>query len=145
MAATPTNNNQGETSILQFEFDGKVHPGVTITDSEDIKFIWDKEDKSAVTEFQITIKESTEEKIADAKEQTAPRLTNILSSITGNAITYKPPEIKKIRDGQTFSVVSKTMKIEWLRSIGIDNIDISKLSSLLYRSFKIEYAISTRP
>lgn len=137
MAATPTNNNQGETSILQFEFDGKVHPGVTITDSEDIKFIWDKEDKSAVTEFQITIKESTEEKITDARERTAPRLTNILGSITGNEITYKPPVIKIIRNGQTFTRVGNTIRSGWLRPISIENIDISKLSSLLTKYSKL--------
>jgi hypothetical protein len=134
---------KGETSILQFEFDKKISILGTITDTENIKFIWDKEkETNAVTGFQITIKQSNEKKIIHVKEQTAPRLTNILSSITGNAITYKPPEIKKIRNGQTFTVVSKTMTIEMLRSIGIDNIDIPKLSSLLYRHSKLSMQLA---
>jgi hypothetical protein len=137
MATTTSSNNQVETSILQFEFDGKVYPGVTIIDSENIKLIWDEEDKSAVIGFQITIKESTEQKITDATEQTAPRLTNILGSITGDAITYKPPVIKIIRNGQTFTRVSKTFRSRWLRSISIENIDISKLSSLLNNYSKL--------
>ena len=84
-------NIEDETAILQFEFDEKVFIYGTITDSEDIKFIRNEEenkDKTSVTltGFEIIIKASNQEKIAKAKEQTAPRLTNILSSITGIAI-----------------------------------------------------------
>lgn len=126
-----TKTLKAETSILQFDFDEKVHPGVTITDSDEIKMIWDEEDNSAAIGFQITIKESTEEKRTDAIEQTAPRLTNILGSITGIPITCKPPVIKIIRNGQTFTRTSKTVRSHWLSPISIENIDISKLSSLL--------------
>jgi hypothetical protein len=120
-----------ETSILQFEFDGKVYPGVKITDSKDIKMIWDEVEKEALTGFEITIKDSTEEKIIDAREQTAPRLTNILGSRTGNEITYKPPVIKFIRNGVTTTFVSSKMRLKWMRPISLESIDIPKLSSLL--------------
>jgi hypothetical protein len=106
-----TNNIEAETSILQFEFDEKIPIFGTIIDSEDIRFIWDKENKSSVTGFEITIKESTNEKIDYAREQVAPRLTNILSSITGNAINYKPPKIKKIRNGR--SLMSYPRHSQW--------------------------------
>jgi hypothetical protein len=135
------NNAKAETSILQFEFDEKIPISGTITDSEDIKFLWD-EAKTAVSGFEITIEGSTEEKISNAIEQVASRLTNILSSITGNPINYKPPKIKKIRNGQTSSIVSSTLKIGWLRSIGIDNIDISKLSSLLDSDSKLSMQLA---
>lgn len=133
----PTNNYQSEISILHYEFDEKLPIFGTITDSENIKFIWDEGNENAVTGFEITILESTDGKIEDAQEQVVPRLINILSNISGVALTYKPPQIKKIRNGQTFSVITKELKMEWLTDIGIDNIDIPKLSSLLYRSSKL--------
>jgi hypothetical protein len=92
-------NVKSETSILLFEFEEKVHPGVTITYSEDIKFLWDEKDATAVTGFEITIKPSNEEKITNAKEQTDPSLANILSGVTGSQITYKPPQVKIIKNG----------------------------------------------
>jgi hypothetical protein len=66
--ASSSNNSQAKTLILRFQFDEKVYPGVTIKDTEDIKLIWDKEDKSAVTGFEIIIKEPNEEKITYATE-----------------------------------------------------------------------------
>src|SRR5688572_22268102 len=97
-SATPTdnNNNQGKTSILDFEFDEKVYPGVTVTDSENIKMIWDKAESEALIGFQIRINDFTDEKIIEAKEQTAPRLADILGSISGDPISYKPPKITYI-------------------------------------------------
>jgi len=80
-----------ETSILRFRFDGKVQPEFKITDSKDIKMIWSRVKKDALTCFQITIEKSNDKKIIKAREQTAPHLTNILSSITGIEITYKDP------------------------------------------------------
>lgn len=142
MAATTTsptdnNNNQGNTSILEFEFDEKVYPGVTITDSENIKMIWDQEEKSAMTGFQITIKDFTDEKIADAEEQTAPRLANVLGSISGDPISYRPPKVTFIRNGKITHRVGRTFKFRWGRPISIQNIDISKLSSLLNNYSKL--------
>jgi hypothetical protein len=69
----------------------KVHPGFKITDSKDIKMIWSRVKKDALTCFQITIEKSNDKKIIKAREQTAPHLTNILSSITGIEITDKDP------------------------------------------------------
>lgn len=135
---TPTNNNNlSETSILHYEFDEKLPIFGTITDSENIKFIWDEGNENAVTGFEITISESPDRKIEDAQEQVVPRLINILSSISGIALTHKPSKIKKIRNGQTFYVISKEVKMGWLNDIGINNIDIPKLSSLLYSSSKL--------
>lgn len=130
-------NIEDETAILQFEFDEKVFIYGTITDSEDIKFIRNEEenkDKTSVTltGFEIIIKASNQEKIAKAKEQTAPRLTNILSSITGIAINYNPPRVRRIKDGKTFhEVLALTLRMPWLRPIGISNIDVSKAFALL--------------
>jgi hypothetical protein len=130
-------NIEDETAILQFEFDEKVFIYGTITDSEDIKFIRNEEenkDKTSVTltGFEIIIKASNQEKIAKAKEQTAPRLTNILSSITGIAINYNPPRVRRIKDGKTFhEVLPPTLRMPWLRPIGINNIDVSKAFALL--------------
>ncbi|MDQ3969191.1 MAG: hypothetical protein M3275_12445 [Thermoproteota archaeon] len=138
-----TTNNKGETSILQFEFDEKIPIYGTITDSEDIEFLRLEENNNTyVTGFEITIKGSTAQKIADAKEQTAPRLTNILSSITGIAINYKPPKIRKIRNGQTFHVVPTPFTMVYSKSVGIDNIDISKLSSLLANESKLNMQLA---
>jgi hypothetical protein len=135
------NNIEAETSILQFEFDEEVHTLTTIKDSEDIKFIRNEEynDKPAVTltGFEITIRQSDEEKITKAKEQTAPRLTNILSNVTGKAISYRPPKVRRIRNGKTYYAVYSTVKSGWLRPIDIDSIDISKLSSLLDTDSKL--------
>jgi hypothetical protein len=132
------NNVKVETSIVQFEFDQKVNPGVKITDPKEIKMIWDKVDKGALTGFEITITRSTKKKITNVREQTAPRLTNILSSITGIEITYKePPLIKFIRNGKTTTLVAKTLKSSYLKPISLESIDISKLSSLLTRYSKL--------
>jgi hypothetical protein len=131
MAATPTADNQEKKSILEFEFNWKVYPGVTITDSENINMTWDEKEKGALTGFQITIKDFTAEKIADAKEQTAPRLANILGSISGEPVSYKPPKIKYIRNGKVTYGVGNTVTARWCRPISIQNIDISKVSSLL--------------
>jgi hypothetical protein len=138
MAATTTpTNNSSETSIVRFEFDKKVYPGVKIADSKDIKMIWDKVDKKAPTGFEITIKKSTEKKITKAREQTAPRLTSILGSITGIEITYKEyPTIKIIRNGRTFTAVATTLKSSYLRPISLRSIDLSKLSPLLTKYSK---------
>jgi hypothetical protein len=116
---------------LQFEFDEIVLIYGTITDSENIRFVWDEESKTSVKGFKITIKDSNDEKIAHAREQTAPRLTNILSSITGNEINYKLQKIRKIRNGQAFDVISSSVTGVYSKSVGIDNIDVSKASSLL--------------
>lgn len=51
--ATPANNNQEKTSILEFEFDQKVYPGVTITDSQYIKMTWEKNEKEALAGFKL--------------------------------------------------------------------------------------------
>jgi hypothetical protein len=75
MKKGPT-NVEPEMSILQFEFEEKVHLYGRITDSENIKFIRDNQKETAVTVtgFEITIKESDEDKIANAIERTAPGL-----------------------------------------------------------------------
>jgi hypothetical protein len=131
MAATPSINNQEKISILEYEFDEKVYPGVTIIDTENIKMIWDEQEKRALTGFQITIKDFTDKKIIDAKKQTAPRLASIIGSISGHPISYKAPKITYIRNGRITYGVIKTTRIRWLREISIKNIEISKLSSLL--------------
>jgi hypothetical protein len=131
MAATPTADNQERTSTLEFEFDEKVYPGVTITDTENIEMIWDQKEKSALKGFQITIRDFNDEKIADAREQTAPRLANIIGSISGDPISYKPPKITYNRNGKITYAGSKTTRVRWQRPISIQNIDISKVSSLL--------------
>jgi hypothetical protein len=51
----PTNPSSRETSVLRFRFDESVHPGVTITDSKDIKMIRGRVKKDALTGFEITI------------------------------------------------------------------------------------------
>jgi hypothetical protein len=134
---TPTNNPR-ETSIIQFEFHEKIYPGVTIKDSDDIKMIWDKVEKNVLTGFEITIQKSTQKKIANVREQTAPRLTNIFSSITGIEITYKePPSIQYIRNGKITTVVATMLESSYLRDICLERIDISKLSSLLTKYSKL--------
>jgi hypothetical protein len=131
MAATPTINNQEKTSILEFEFNEKVYPGVTITDSENIKMIWDKNEEGVLKGFQIIIKDFTDEKITDAEEQTAPRLANVIGSIAGEPVSYRPPKITFIRNGKITYLVSRTFGFRWLSPISIQNIDLSKVSSLL--------------
>jgi hypothetical protein len=132
---------------LQFEFDEKVYIYGTITDSEDIKFIRNGEenkDKTSVTltGFEIIIKASNQEKIAKAKEQTAPRLTNILSCLAGAPINHKTPKLRTIRNGQTYHTVQKTFRSGYLKSIGIDKIHISKLSSLLENHPKLNMQLA---
>jgi hypothetical protein len=91
LSTTPTNPNPHEISIIRFRFNKIVYPGIKIKDSKDIKMIWSREKKDALIGFEITINKSTEKKIINTREQTAPRLTNILSSITGIEITFQPP------------------------------------------------------
>ena len=60
-----------------------------------------------------------------------------MGGITGNALTYKTPEIRIIRNGLTFTRVGNTLRIGWLRPINIASIDISKLYSLLNNYSKL--------
>jgi hypothetical protein len=132
-----TNSVKAETSIVRFKFHQKVYPGIKITDSKDIKMIWDKVEKDPLTWFQITNEKSNHKKIIKASEQIAPRLTNILSSITGIEITHKDPtRIKMIRNGKTYSHLEKTYKFSYLKPISLDSIDLTKLCSLLTKSSK---------
>lgn len=138
LTSSPTNPNPSETSLIRFRFNKKIHPGIKIKDSKDIKMIWSRVKKDALTGFEIRINKSTKKKIINAREQTAPRLTNILGSITGIEITYKdPPAIKIIRNGKTFRRVVKTFKSSYLKPISLESIDLSKLSSLLSKSSKL--------
>ena len=78
-----------------------------------------------LTGFEIIIKASNQEKIAKAKEQIAPRLTNILGSITGIAINYNPPRVRRIKDGKTFhEVLAPTFRMPWLRPISPNDIGL---------------------
>lgn len=136
----PTNPSLRETSVLRFRFNESVQPGVTITDSKDIKMIRGRVKKDALTGFEITIEKSTAKKVINAREQTAHRLTNILSSTTGIEITYKdPPGIKIIRNGKTTRVVAKKLESSYLKPICLDSIDLSKLSSLLNNNYSKLY------
>jgi hypothetical protein len=140
MSSTDRNSSKGETSILLFEFD-EVYLRATITDYENIRFIYNEANKSIVKGFEITIKDSTVEKIEYTKEQIALPLIDFLSTIAVSPITYKPPKIRKIRNGQIFHVVSKSFIAKYSISNGIDNnIDVSKskmLSLLLANDSKM--------
>jgi hypothetical protein len=134
-----TNSVKAETSIVRFKFHQKVYPGIKITtDSKDIKMIWGKVEKDALTWFQITNEKSNHKKIIKASDQIAPRLTNILSSITGIEITHKDPtRIKINRNGKTYSHLEKTYKFNYLKPISLDSIDLTKLCSELTKSSKL--------
>lgn len=135
--ATPTNNPK-ETSIVQFNFNKKVYTNVTIIDSKDIKMIWDKKEKNALKGFKITIPKSTDKKRAKVQEETAPRLTNILSSITGIVISYKePPKVTIIRNGNRTLFVTKTTESRYLKPINLERIELSQSSSLLTKYSKL--------
>ena len=137
---TTNNPNPNETSNIRFRFDDKVYPGVKIKDSTDIKMIWSRGKKDTLIGFEITINKSTVKKIINAREQTAPRLTNILSSITGIEITYKdPPRVRIARNGRTTTQVVKDLTVHYLSPICLDKIDLSKLSSWLKNNYSKLY------
>jgi hypothetical protein len=136
-AATPTNNPK-ETSIVQFEFNKKVYTDVKIIDSKDIKMIWDKTEINTLNGFEITVQKSTGKKLAKVQEQTAPRLTNILSSITGTEISYKePPVITIIRNGSRSQTVTATLSLRNLKPTSLERIELSNISSLLTKYSKL--------
>src|SRR5215208_184515 len=103
MTDNNNNDNQDERAILLFEFEREVNPGVTIADTKDIRFVWDEEDPTATTGFEITINQPNDERIAYAEKQIAPSLANILSSVTGSPINYRPPQVTFLRNGRLFN------------------------------------------
>ncbi len=125
MSNNNNNNNQDERALLLFEFERRVNPGVTIADTQDIRFIWAEDDPTATTGFEITIEQFNNEKIADAVELTAPSLANILSSVTGSPINYRPPQIRFFRNGQEFTRVGSEVTVRWTRPISITHIDLT--------------------
>ena len=121
---TPTNNPR-ETSIVEFEFNNKVYTDVKIIDSNDIKMIWDKAEKNALNGFEIAVQKSNSKKLARVQEQTAPRLTNILSSITGTQLSSKaPPAITIIRNVNPTQMTNTTLKARYLKPISLESIEI---------------------
>jgi hypothetical protein len=143
MATTTTTtpiDNPRETSIVEFEFNNKLYTDVKIINSNEIKMIWDKAEKNALKGFKITVQKSTNKKLVKVLEQTAPRLTNILSSIiTGAEISYKePPKITIIRNGNRSQMVPPaSLSSRYLKPISLERIDLSKLSSLLTKYSKL--------
>jgi hypothetical protein len=132
MNSTDRNSSKCETSTLRFEFDDEVNLPVTIPNHENVSFIRNEENKSVVKGFEITINDSTDQKIEDAKKQVALPLIDFLSAIAAYPITYKPPQIRKLRNGQTYYVVGKSFTARYSISDGVDyNIDASKVLSLL--------------
>ncbi|MDQ3837131.1 MAG: hypothetical protein M3270_09395 [Thermoproteota archaeon] len=88
--------------------------------------------------FEITVQKSTDKKLAKVQEQTAPRLTNILSSITGTEISYKePPKITIIRNGNRTQMVTPAISFPYLKPICLERIELSHLSSLLTKYSKL--------
>jgi hypothetical protein len=134
---TPTNNPK-ETSIVEFEFNNKVYTNVKIIDSKDIKMIWDKAEKYTLNGFEIAVQKSNPKKLVKVQEQTASRLTNILSSITGTEISYKePPKITTIRNGNRTQTVTAAISFPYLKPTNLTRVELSNLSPLLTKYSKL--------
>lgn len=125
--------NVSIAGTFYFELKEKLYLGGALINGNNIELVADEENKDYLKAFIISVPDFSE-KTANNAFETANRLTNYLSFLTGVTVEHKRPIITEIKPDKSTRTISFTMDAILAK---IQDLDLSSISDFLNKDDRI--------